>query len=242
MSSWIALLSQIPPATIVLIFSTIVFIIKRDWKLTFLTLCGFSLIINLGYWQETLETLSLVLLSTAIVTGMGLPLGILCAQYEPLNRLLDPVLDFMQTIPTFVYLIPTLMLFGLGVTPGIISTVIFAMPVVIRMTRLGIVQVPGHLTEAADAFGSTRLQRLIYVEIPHAFPTIRAGISQCLMLSLSMVVIAAMVGADGLGKAVIQSLNTVNISKGFESGIVIVILSMLLNQVLSGKSRSEEAS
>jgi glycine betaine/proline transport system permease protein len=147
------------------------------------------------------------------------------------------VLDLMQTIPTFVYLIPTLILFGLGVVPGLISTVIFAIPAPVRLTYLGVSSVPKALLEAGEAFGSTRRQLLWKVELPHAMPTIMAGVTQCIMLSLSMVVIAALVGADGLGKPVVRALNTVNIAKGFEAGLAIVIVAILLDRIFKRPER-----
>lgn len=233
MGAVIQFLSGIPPLILIGILVAGVFFINRNWKNAVLSSLGLFLIVNLGYWQETLETVSLVIFSTTISVAIGVPLGILCAHQKWLYRLVQPVLDLMQTIPTFVYLIPTLMLFGLGLAPGLISTVIFAMPASIRLTYIGIQNVPSSLLEVADAFGSTPWQRLLQIEIPHALPTIRTGISQCVMLSLSMVVIAALVGADGLGKPVVQALNTVNVSKGFEAGIVIVIVAIFLDRALS---------
>jgi glycine betaine/proline transport system permease protein len=144
---------------------------------------------------------------------------------------LRPVLDLMQTIPTFVYLIPTLILFGLGVVPGLISTVIFALPAPIRLTQLGIASVPKPLLEAGEAFGATRWQRLVKVELPYALPQIMAGLTQCIMLSLSMVVIAALVGADGLGKPVVRALNQVNVARGFEAGLAIVLVAIVLDRL-----------
>jgi glycine betaine/proline transport system permease protein len=143
-----------------------------------------------------------------------------------------PILDLMQTIPTFVYLIPTLMLFGLGMVPGLISTVIFAIPAPIRLTHLGISGVPEDLRDAGKAFGATRMQLLWKVELPHALPSIMAGLTQCIMLSLSMVVIAALVGADGLGKPVVRALNSVNIAQGREAGLAIVIVAIVLDRLL----------
>lgn len=220
------------PIVIILILSVLAFFLSRSWKNSVTSALGFLLILNLGYWQETMETLTLVFFSTVICTTIGVPVGILCAHRKPIYRIVQPVLDLMQTIPTFVYLIPTLILFGLGLAPGVISTVIFSMPAPIRLTYLGIKSVPQPLIELSNAFGSTRWQRLFKVEIPYAMPSIRAGVSQCVMLSLSMVVISALVGADGLGKVVVQSLNTVNIAKGFESGLVIVITAIFLDRLL----------
>jgi glycine betaine/proline transport system permease protein len=181
------------------------------------------LIFNLGCWQETIETVVLIIFATLISVFLGVPLGILAVHRRWLFIILRPILDLMQTIPTFVYLIPTLMLFGLGVVPGLISTVIFAIPAPIRLTYLGTTGVPTPLIDAGKAFGASRLQLLFKVELPHALPTIMAGLTQCIMLSLSMVVIAALVGAGGLGKPVVRALNTVNIAQGFEAGLAIVL-------------------
>ena len=189
------------------------------------------LVANLGYWQATMETLSLVLCATLVCVVVGVPVGIAAAHRPWLYAALHPVLDLMQTIPTFVYLIPTLVLFGLGVVPGLISTVIFAIPAPIRLTHLGISSVPANLYEAGKAFGATRTQMLWKIELPYALPTIMAGITQCIMLSLSMVVIAALVGADGLGKPVVRALNSVNIAMGFEAGLAIVVLAIVLDRV-----------
>lgn len=171
--------------------------------------------------------------------AIGVPLGIAAAHRPWLFTLLRPVLDLMQTIPTFVYLIPTLILFGLGVVPGLISTVIFAIPAPIRLTQLGISSVPKPLLEAGEAFGATRSQLLWKVELPHALPTIMAGLTQCIMLSLSMVVIAALVGADGLGKPVVRALNTVDIGRGFEAGLAIVVLAIILDRIARQRPRGK---
>ena len=170
-----------------------------------------------------------------------MPVGIAAAHRPWLYTAIRPLLDLMQTIPTFVYLIPTLVLFGLGMVPGLISTVIFAIAAPIRLTHLGISSVPKQLLEAGEAFGATRRQLLWKVELPYALPTIMAGITQCIMLSLSMVVIAALVGADGLGKPVVRALNTVNVSMGFEAGLAIVVLAILLDRVCKRPARARKA-
>jgi glycine betaine/proline transport system permease protein len=198
---------------------------------------GLLLIINLGYWQATVETLTLVLCATVVSIIIGVPVGIAAAHRPWLYTTIRPILDLMQTIPTFVYLIPTLVFFGLGMVPGLISTVVFVIPAPIRLTHLGISSVPRQLHEAGEAFGATRRQLLWKVELPYALPTIMAGITQCIMLSLSMVVIAALVGADGLGKPVVRALNTVNIATGFEAGLAIVILAILLDRVCKRPER-----
>ncbi len=240
-ASVIQFLASVQPVILISAIVLIIFIFNKNIKNLLFSFLSLMLIVNLGYWQETLETVSLVIFSTFISAGIGIPLGILCAHHRWLYRWLQPLLDLMQTIPTFVYLIPTLMLFGLGLAPGVISTVIFAMPAPLRLTYLGISSVPPELLEVADAFGATRWQKLLYTEIPYALPTIRTGISQCVMLSLSMVVVAALVGADGLGKTVVQALNTVNIAKGFESGITIVIVAIFLDRLLTLKAPAKGA-
>jgi glycine betaine/proline transport system permease protein len=231
-------LQWFPPLALIAFVAFLSFWLHRSWKLLVGIVFSLLLIINLGYWEETTETLALVLFATFVCMLVGVPLGIAAAHRPWLYALLRPILDLMQTIPTFVYLIPTLILFGLGVVPGLISTVIFAIPAPIRLTALGIQSVPKPLLEAGEAFGATRRQILWKVELPHALPTIMAGLTQCIMLSLSMVVIAALVGADGLGKPVVRALNTVNIAKGFEAGLAIVILAILLDRIFKQPKRS----
>jgi glycine betaine/proline transport system permease protein len=215
----------VPPLLLIAIFAGLAYALHRSISLAVFAALALLLVVNLGFWEATLETLSLVICSTMICVIIGLPLGIAAAHRPWLYTGLRPILDLMQTIPTFVYLIPTLMLFGLGVVPGLISTVIFALPAPIRLTYLGVSSVPRPLVEAGLAFGATRRQLLWKVELPHAMPTIMAGLTQCIMLSLSMVVIAALVGAGGLGKPVVRALNTVNIAQGFEAGLAIACAS-----------------
>ena len=190
------------------------------------------LILNQGYWEEMLQTLSLVIAASVVCMAVGVPLGIMAAHNPKFSAFLRPVLDLMQTIPTFVYLIPALILFGLGMVPGLIATVIFAIPAPIRLTELGVKSVPTQLIEAGKSFGATKQQLLWKVELPYAIPNIMAGLTQTIMLSLSMVVIAALVGAPGLGVPVVRALNTVNIAKGFEAGLVIVLVAILLDRFL----------
>jgi len=227
---FIWVLDWLHPLALIAIAAALAWRLHRSWKLAVLVVISLLLILNLGYWDATMETLALVLSATAICMLVGIPVGIAAAHRPWLYTALRPILDLMQTIPTFVYLIPTLILFGLGVVPGLISTVIFAIPAPIRLTYLGISGVPKQLVEAGEAFGATRQQLLWKVELPHALPTIMAGLTQCIMLSLSMVVIAALVGANGLGKPVVRALNTVNIAQGFEAGLAIVILAILLDR------------
>jgi len=228
----IFLLSAIPPILLILIICALSYFLHRNWKLVIGVAVALLLIVNMGYWDRTLETVALVVYSTLISCILGIPVGIAAAHRRWLYTLLRPILDLMQTIPTFVYLIPTLMLFGLGMVPGLISTVIFAIPAPIRLTQLGIISVPKDLLDAGEAFGASRLQLLWKVELPHALPSIMAGLTQCIMLSLSMVVIAALVGADGLGKPVVRALNSVNIAQGIEAGLAIVIVAIVLDRLL----------
>lgn len=228
----IFLLSAVPPVLLILIICALSYFLHRNWKLVIGVAVALLLIVNMGYWDRTLETVALVVYSTLISCILGIPVGIAAAHRRWLYTLLRPILDLMQTIPTFVYLIPTLMLFGLGMVPGLISTVIFAIPAPIRLTQLGIISVPKDLLDAGEAFGASRLQLLWKVELPHALPSIMAGLTQCIMLSLSMVVIAALVGADGLGKPVVRALNSVNIAQGIEAGLAIVIVAIVLDRLL----------
>ncbi len=221
----------LPPLLLVAAVAAFAFWLHRSWKLAVAVLLALLLVINLGYWETTVQTLVLILFSTAVCIVVGVPVGIAAAHRPWLYNAIRPILDLMQTIPTFVYLIPTMIMFGLGVVPGLISTVVFAIPAPIRLTHLGISSVPQPLLEAGAAFGATRRQLLWKVELPHAMPTIMAGVTQCIMLSLSMVVIAAMVGAPGLGVPVLRALNTVNIAKGFEAGLAIVIVAILLDRI-----------
>jgi glycine betaine/proline transport system permease protein len=232
-----AVMVACPPLVLIVLFAAAAYVVHRSIALTAFILAALLLVANLGYWRATLETLSLVACSTLICIVIGVPIGIAAAHRPWLYATLRPILDLMQTIPTFVYLIPTLVLFGLGAVPGLISTVIFAIPAPIRLTHLGISSVPKHLQEAGEAFGATRLQLLLKVELPYAMPTIMAGITQCIMLSLSMVVVAALVGADGLGKPVVRALNSVNVAMGFEAGLAIVVLAIVLDRVCKRPER-----
>lgn len=226
----------VPPLLLIAGIAGIAFYIHRSWKLIALIVPSLLLIINQGYWEATMFTLSLVLWATLVCMALGVPLGIAAAHRPKLWVILRPILDMMQTLPTFVYLIPALILFGLGMAPGLIATVIFAIPAPVRMTYLGIISVPKPLIEAAESFGASPQQLLWKVEFPHALPTMMAGFTQCIMLSLSMVVIAAMVGAPGLGIPVLRAINTVNTAKGFEAGLAIVIVAILLDRICKKRS------
>lgn len=206
--------------------------ISRRWQLAVGTALGLLLLWSMRLWEPTMQTLALVLLATAVSIVLGVPVGVLAALSRSANVVIMPILDFMQTLPAFVYLIPAIPFFGLGSTSAIISTVIFAMPPAIRLTALGIQQVPSDLVEAADAFGSTPHQKLMKVQLPLALGSIRAGVNQTIMLSLSMVVIAAMIGAKGLGAEVWKAIQRVDVGLGFEAGIGIVILAMTLDRIM----------
>ena len=223
---------QTPPAwAIILIFAALAWFLQRSWTIVALVLVGFLYILNQGYWEETTETLTLVLSAVIVCMGIGVPVGIAAAHRPKLYAAMRPVLDMMQTLPTFVYLIPAIVFFGIGMVPGLLATAIFVIPSPIRLTYLGITTTPKELKEAGLAFGATPSQLLRKVELPWAMPQIMAGLTQTIMLSLSMVVIAALVGADGLGVPVVRALNTVNTALGFEAGLVIVVVAIILDRV-----------
>ena len=224
-----ALLFLPPIVMILLITAGTYFITSR--VVAILSFAGLLLIWNIGLWEATMNTLSLVLAATIIAVGIGLPLGILAALNNRANKIVMPVLDFMQTMPAFVYLIPAIPFFGLGKVSAVFATVIFGMPPAIRLTSLGIRQVPAELIEASDAFGTTWKQKLMKVQLPMAVPTIMAGINQTIMLSLSMVVIAAMIGAGGLGGEVLRAIQRFQPGKGFEAGLGVVILAIILDRI-----------
>jgi glycine betaine/proline transport system permease protein len=231
LESLIDLMLWIPPVVLVILIVALAWWLQRSWRLALAVAIGLLFIVNQGLWRETVETLVLVVAATAASMAIGVPIGIWAAHNPRVYRFLHPLLDLMQTMPTFVYLIPVLILFGLGIAPGLIVTVIFAMPSPIRLTYLGITSVPKPMLEAGQAFGATKRQLLWKVEFPSALPTIMAGLTQCIMLSLSMVVIAALIGANGLGKPVVRALNSVNIPLGVESGLAIVIVAIILDRI-----------
>ncbi len=220
------------PLIVVGVFVGITWLLQRNWKVCLFVALGFLFILNQGYWEETTESLTLVLSSCLVCMAIGVPIGIAAAHRPKLYVAMRPVLDLMQTLPTFVYLIPAIVFFGIGMVPGLIATVIFVLPAPIRLTHLGVSSTPTPLLEAAEAFGATKSQTLWKVELPFALPQIMTGLNQTIMLSLSMVVIAALVGADGLGVPVVRALNQVNTALGFESGFVIVVVAIILDRVL----------
>ncbi|MED1136873.1 ABC transporter permease [Bacillus paranthracis] len=224
----------IPAILMIIILCFLIWYTTRKVSLVIFTLIGLLFILNINYWAQTMQTLALVLTSVIISIIVGIPIGILASQNERFSKFLKPTLDFMQTMPAFVYLIPAITFFGVGVVPGIIASVIFAMPPTIRFTDLGIRQVPEDLIEAANAFGSTASQKLFKVQLPLATGTIMAGVNQSIMLSLSMVVTASLVGAPGLGVDVYRSVTQVNIGMGFEAGLAIVVIAIILDRITQG--------
>ncbi|HUC19142.1 MAG TPA: choline ABC transporter permease subunit [Acetobacteraceae bacterium] len=224
-------LKAVPALILIVIFSVLTYLFKKSWSLALLVFVALLFVLNQGYWEPTLETISLIIYATVACMVIGVPIGIAAAHRPTLYRIIRPVLDLMQTLPTFVYLIPTLVLFGLGNVPGLISTVVFVVPTPVRLTYVGISNVPRQLIEAGLAFGASPRELLWKVEIPAAMPTILAGLTQVIMLSLSMVVIAALVGAGGLGEPVVEAMETVQIGSGFTSGLAIVVVAVLLDRV-----------
>ena len=220
------------PLVFIVILVGLTWLVHRRLRLCAGVALGFLFILNQGYWDETMESLTLILSACVVCMGIGVPIGIATAHRPRLYAAVSPVLDLMQTLPTFVYLIPAIVFFGLGMVPGLIATVIFVLPAPIRLTHLGVSSTPVPLLEAATAFGATPSQRLWKVELPYALPQIMAGLNQTIMLSLSMVVIAALVGANGLGVPVVRALNSVNPALGFESGFIIVVVAILLDRML----------
>lgn len=220
------------PFVMILAFAALAHFLQRSWPTTLGVVAGFLFIINQGYWEETMESLTLVLTSCVFCMGIGVPIGIALAHRPRLYEWVRPLLDLMQTLPTYVYLIPVIVFFGVGMVAGLIATVVFVLPAPIRLTQLGISSTPRALTEAATAFGATPRQLLWKVELPSALPQIMTGLNQTIMLSLSMVVIAGLVGADGLGVPVVRALNSVNASLGFESGLVVVVVAIMLDRIL----------
>lgn len=234
----LAVLQFPPPLVGVAILTVLAFLLHRSILFSIAMALGLLFIVNQGYWEETTETLTLVLSSAFLCMAIGVPIGIYLAHHPRAFAIARPILDLMQTLPTFVYLIPAIIFFGIGMVPGLVATVIFVIPAPIRLTQLGIAATPASLREAGTAFGASSWQMLRKVELPYALPQIMAGLTQTIMLSLSMVVIAALVGADGLGIPIVRALNTVNTSLGFEAGFVIVVLAILLDRLLRVRKAS----
>ncbi|MFV2051932.1 choline ABC transporter permease subunit [Aliiroseovarius sp. YM-037] len=234
----LAVLQYPNPLVVIALFVALTWALQRSWKPCLLVLVGFLFILNQGYWEETLESLTLVLFACIFCMALGVPIGIAAAHRPNLYKGMRPVLDLMQTLPTFVYLIPMIVFFGIGMVPGLVATVIFVLPAPIRLTHLGVSSTPTPLLEASRAFGATPRQTLWKVELPYALPQIMTGLNQTIMLSLSMVVIAGLVGADGLGVPVVRALNQVNPALGFESGFIIVVVAIMLDRMLRVERKS----
>ncbi|GHD78387.1 glycine betaine/proline transport system permease protein [Salinibacterium amurskyense] len=220
-----------PPFWIMLIIFAVLAFVARGWLFSLGTTLGFLLILSLDQWENAMDTMALVLVAAAIAVFISVPLGILAAKYRTVSTIVKPVLDFLQTMPAFVYLIPALILFRIGDVPGIVATVLFALAPGVRLTELGIRGVDSEVVEAGQAFGSSPGRILRQIQLPLALPSIMAGINQVIMLSLSMVVIASMVGAGGLGQPVIQSLSRADVALGFEAGLSVVILAIFLDRL-----------
>jgi len=220
----------IPPLILVVVFALIAWR-TAGWKVSIFALLGFLFVWNLDLWSPTLSTIALVLIATLLAIVVGVPIGIIAGLSRGFNKTITPILDFMQTMPAFVYLIPAIPFFGLGPVAAVFATIIFAIPPAIRLTSLGIRQIDHEMIEASESFGSTPMQKLIKVQLPLATPTIMAGVNQTIMLALSMVVIAAMIGAGGLGGEVWRAIQRLRPGQGFEAGTAIVIIAMVLDRI-----------
>ncbi|MRH44129.1 ABC transporter permease subunit [Aquibacillus halophilus] len=229
---WVAdSLSAIPPIIVIIIVAALAFWVSgKKFGLAAFSIVGLWLIYNQGFWEELMFTLTLVIISSVLSVIIGVPFGILMSKSKTAENIITPILDFMQTMPAFVYLIPAVAFFSIGMVPGVFASLIFATPPTVRFTNLGIRQVSKELVEASEAFGSTGSQKLFKVELPMAKSTIMAGINQTVMLSLSMVVIASMIGAPGLGREVLSALQRAQVGTGFVAGIGIVILAIIIDR------------
>lgn len=224
-------LIAIPAIIFIALVAALAFISTRKWGLALFSTIGLLFIYNQGLWEELMNTFTLVIYSSLLAVIIGIPLGILMSKNNGAEQVIKPILDFMQTMPGFVYLIPAVAFFGIGVVPGVFASIIFALPPTVRFTNLGIQQVPKDLIEAADSYGSTSTQKLLKVEIPLAKPTIMAGINQTVLLSLSMVVIASMIGAPGLGREVLSALQRAQVGNGFVAGLSLVIFAIIMDRL-----------
>ncbi|EOA55825.1 MAG: proline/glycine betaine ABC transporter permease [Limosilactobacillus fermentum] len=228
------------PASITIVVLVLLAWRKAGRNTAIFTLLGLGLIYGMGLWEATMQTLALVLSSTSLALLIGIPLGVWTARSQRCSKTVRPILDFMQTMPAFVYLIPAVLFFGLGTVPGAFATIIFAMPPVVRLTGLGIRQVPHEVVEASQSFGATPWQLLCKVQLPLALPSILTGVNQTIMMSLSMVVIAAMISAGGLGEVVLKGITQMKIGQGFEGGIAVVILAIILDRITQGIAKGRK--
>ncbi len=235
------LMLNIPPLFVLILIGALAWHALRSWSTVFAMMAGLYLIGCFGLWDKLMQTLALMLVSTTLTVMIGLPVGILMSKHARLRCVLEPVLDVMQTLPTFVYLVPVLMLFGLGKVPAVMATVIYALPPLVRLTDLGIRQVDAEVVEAARSFGATPWQLLIDVNLPLARPSIMAGLNQAVMMALAMVVIASMIGSRGLGEDVLSGINNMDMGRGLQGGFSIVILAVVIDRISQayGKGRRE---
>lgn len=228
-----------PPPSVIMVGIALLVWWLSNYRLALFTFIGLLVTYGIGVWDDTMATIALALSGTAVSLIIGIPLGILASQSNIAERIIRPILDFMQTLPSFVYLIPAVMFFGMGKVAALFATMIFAMPPAVRLTNLGIREVSKEMVEAARAFGSSRRQTLFDVQLPLASPTIMAGINQCIMMALAMTVIASMIGAGGLGMVVLRSMQSLDIGMGVVGGLSIVILAVILDRLTESLSKKQ---
>ncbi|ROS63739.1 glycine betaine/proline transport system permease protein [Curtobacterium sp. PhB172] len=231
MDAWMEYFLSIPPFWVVVAVLVVLAFLAKGWKLALGAAIGLLFIVSVGQWTNAMNTLALVVVAAGLAVVLSIPLGVWAARSDAASRIIRPVLDFMQTTPAFVYLIPALLLFRVGVVPGIVATIVFAMAPGVRLTELGIRGVPSEVVEAGAAFGSSPWRILRQIQLPLAKASIMAGVNQVIMLSLSMVVIAGMVGAGGLGEQIVASLNRIDVGLGAEAGLSVVVLAILLDRL-----------
>lgn len=229
-----------PPWWVFIIIATILAFWARGWKLAAFTVIGLAVIEGMNLWEATMDTIAMAVVATALAALIGIPTGIVAARNALASNLIRPVLDFMQTLPVFVYLIPAIFFFGIGIVPAVVATIIFAVSPAVRLTELGIRQVDPEMVEASVAFGAKPGQLLRHVQLPLALPSIMTGINQAIMMSLSMVVIAGMVGAGGLGAVVLRGISQLDIGIGFEGGIAVVFVAIFLDRFTSAFPRTRK--
>jgi glycine betaine/proline transport system permease protein len=231
-----------PPALVMVVILGVIALLLAGWRVALFTVLGLLFVISLDLWEAAMQTLALVLAATVVALAIGIPIGIIAAKSAAVEGAVRPVLDVAQTMPAFVYLVPIVVLLGIGAGPALIATVIFAMPPAVRLTMLGIQQVPKDTVEAANAFGATSWQTLVKVELPLSLKTIMAGVNQVIMLSLSMVVIAGLAGAGGLGEPVVTGLSQLNVGISFVGGVGIVVIAIMLDRVTRAMTREDRKS